>query len=63
MEALTACAFAALGIVSSLVDADPEAQIDDLVLLRKSGGKSGDWGRLVDAPARRPLTVNALVLF
>ena len=50
MEALTACAFAALGIVSSLVDADPEARIDDLVLLRKSGGKSGDWGRLVDAP-------------
>jgi cyclic pyranopterin phosphate synthase len=61
MEALTACAFAALSIISSLVDLDPNAQIDDLVLLRKSGGKSGDWGRLVDAPARQPLTVNGLV--
>jgi cyclic pyranopterin phosphate synthase len=50
MEALTACAFAALSIVSSLVDVDPCAQIDDLVLLRKTGGKSGDWGRLVDTP-------------
>jgi cyclic pyranopterin phosphate synthase len=50
MEALTACAFAALSIISSLWDVDPEAAIDDLVLLRKSGGKSGDWGRLVDAP-------------
>jgi len=26
---------------------DPSARIDDLVLLRKTGGKSGDWGRLV----------------
>jgi hypothetical protein len=31
MEALTACAFAALSIISSLVDLDPNAQIDDLV--------------------------------
>ncbi len=50
MEALTACAIAALSIVNSLVDVDPKAQIDDLVLLRKSGGKSGEWGRLVDGP-------------
>jgi cyclic pyranopterin phosphate synthase len=50
MEALTACAIAALSIVNSLVDVDPRAEIDDLVLLRKSGGKSGEWGRLVDAP-------------
>lgn len=48
MEALTACAFAALSIVSSVVDVDPNAWIDDIVLLRKSGGKSGDWGRLVE---------------
>jgi cyclic pyranopterin phosphate synthase len=48
MEALTACAFAALSIVSSVVEMDPNAWIDDIVLLRKSGGKSGDWGRLVE---------------
>lgn len=48
MEALTACAFAALSIVSSLIEVDPNARIDDIVLQRKSGGKSGDWGRLVE---------------
>ena len=47
MEALTACAFAALSLISALVDVDPYARIDDLALLHKSGGKSGDWGRLV----------------
>jgi cyclic pyranopterin phosphate synthase len=49
MEALTACAFAGLGVISALLVVDPTAQLDDLVLLRKSGGKSGDWGRLVEA--------------
>lgn len=48
MEALTACAFAGLSVISALVDVDPMAQLDDLVLLRKSGGKSGEWGRLVE---------------
>ena len=48
MEALTACAMAALSILGSLRRIDPCARIDDLVLLRKTGGKSGDWGRLVD---------------
>jgi cyclic pyranopterin phosphate synthase len=47
MEALTACAVAALSILSSLLKVDPGARIDDLVLLRKTGGKSDDWGRLV----------------
>lgn len=50
MEALTACAFAALSIVDSLQKADPYARIDDLVLLKKEGGKSGPWGRLVESP-------------
>jgi cyclic pyranopterin monophosphate synthase len=50
MEALTACAFAALSLLQSLRRIDPDARIDDLVLLRKSGGKSGDWGRLVSNP-------------
>ncbi len=50
MEALTACAFAALALLDSLLDADPLAWIDDLVLLKKEGGKSGEWGRLVERP-------------
>jgi len=45
MEALTACAFAALALAASLVAGDPDVRIEDLTLLRKSGGKSGDWGR------------------
>ena len=48
MEALTACSFAALGLVSSLVDSDPEAHVENIVLLRKSGGKSGDWGQALN---------------
>jgi cyclic pyranopterin phosphate synthase len=47
MEALVACAMTALSIVSSLLSEDPSAHVEDLVLLKKSGGKSGDWGRLV----------------
>jgi len=53
MEALTACAFAALSLLDSLAALDPEARMDDLVLLKKEGGKSGSWGRLVEAPTRR----------
>jgi cyclic pyranopterin phosphate synthase len=48
MEALTACAFAALGLLGSLRALDSHARIDDLVLLKKEGGKSGSWGRLVE---------------
>ena len=52
MEALTACSFAALSLVGALVARGATASFEDLVLLRKSGGKSADWGRLVtDAPA------------
>lgn len=47
MEALVACAFTALSLLSALLDADPDAHVEDLVLLEKTGGKSGDWGRLV----------------
>jgi cyclic pyranopterin monophosphate synthase len=53
MEALTACAVAALSILNSLLALDPSARVDDLVLLRKEGGKSGSWGRLVEPPTRR----------
>jgi cyclic pyranopterin phosphate synthase len=45
MEALTACSFAALTLVDALVTSDPEVRVEDLVLLHKSGGRSGDWGR------------------
>jgi cyclic pyranopterin phosphate synthase len=51
MEALTACAIAALSVLNTLKRADPNAWIDDLVLLKKEGGKSGNWGRLVDRPS------------
>jgi cyclic pyranopterin monophosphate synthase len=51
MEALTACAFAALSLITSLMHADPNARIDDLAIDRKSGGKSGDWGREVVTPS------------
>ncbi|MBU6515915.1 MAG: cyclic pyranopterin monophosphate synthase MoaC [Acidobacteriota bacterium] len=45
MEALTACAYAALALVATLGVDDPGVRVEDLTLLRKSGGKSGDWGR------------------
>jgi cyclic pyranopterin phosphate synthase len=54
MEALTACAVASLSILSSLAHVDRGAQIDDLVLLSKSGGKSANWGRLVEDNSKIP---------
>ncbi|MDE3065314.1 MAG: cyclic pyranopterin monophosphate synthase MoaC [Acidobacteriota bacterium] len=48
MEALTACAVAAVSLVSSLRTVDHDALVDEVVLERKSGGKSGEWGRQVD---------------
>ena len=50
MEALTACAVTALSLVTSLLEHDRGARMDDLVLLRKTGGRSGDWGRSVAEP-------------
>ena len=47
MEALTACSFAALSLLNCLVRTDPGAHLEDLVVVQKSGGKSGDWGRAV----------------
>ena len=49
MEALTACSFAALSLVNALTALDEGAMFEDLVLERKTGGKSGDWGRAVSA--------------
>jgi cyclic pyranopterin phosphate synthase len=45
MEALTACAVAALTLIKALIHADPEASIEELTLWHKSGGRSGDWVR------------------
>lgn len=53
MEALTACAFAALSVLEALGPFDATARFEELVLWHKSGGASGDWGRDVsrDEPA------------
>jgi cyclic pyranopterin phosphate synthase len=45
MEALTACACAGLSIVRAVWSVDRAARVDDLVLLHKSGGRSGTWNR------------------
>jgi cyclic pyranopterin monophosphate synthase len=45
MEALTACAVAALTLVKALADLDPTASIEDLTVWHKSGGRSGVWER------------------
>lgn len=50
MEALSACAFAALTIVDALRRVDPNVRMDDLVLQRKEGGRSGTWGRATPTP-------------
>ncbi|HUY42140.1 MAG TPA: cyclic pyranopterin monophosphate synthase MoaC [Acidimicrobiales bacterium] len=47
MEALTACTIAALSLLNALLEIDPDASVQDVALMRKSGGRSGDWGRLV----------------
>ncbi len=47
MEALTACCVAALSLLGAVVDRDPRARVEDLALLRKTGGTSADWGRLI----------------
>jgi cyclic pyranopterin phosphate synthase len=50
MEALTACAAAALVLVQALMEVDPRASVEDLTLWHKSGGRSGVWERPADAP-------------
>ena len=51
MEALTACSFTALSLVNALAPLDPRAHLEEVLLLRKSGGKSADWGRLEEPSA------------
>jgi cyclic pyranopterin phosphate synthase len=45
MEALTAAAVAALTIYDMVKGIERGAEIADVVLLEKSGGRSGDWRR------------------
>ena len=45
IEAMTACAVAALTIYDMCKSAERGITIDELHLLRKSGGKSGTWER------------------
>ena len=48
MEALTACAAAALVLIQPILEADPWASIESLTLWRKTGGRSGTWQRSGD---------------
>ncbi|GAA4267669.1 cyclic pyranopterin monophosphate synthase MoaC [Frondihabitans peucedani] len=45
MEALTAASVAALTLFDMIKAVDKLAVIDDIKVLEKSGGKSGDWSR------------------
>lgn len=51
MEALTACAVSALTIYDMAKAIDRGMTIDDLGLVRKAGGRSGDWERPGGGPA------------
>jgi cyclic pyranopterin monophosphate synthase len=50
MEALTAVTTAALALVDMVKAADPAAVIDQVRVLRKEGGKTGEWVRPEDRP-------------
>lgn len=45
MEALTAVSVAALALVDMVKGLDKSVEIENLRLVRKTGGKSGDWVR------------------
>ena len=47
MEALTACAVAALSLIQAIGEVDPAAHVEGLALDAKEGGRSGAWGRHV----------------
>jgi cyclic pyranopterin phosphate synthase len=50
MEALTAVATAGLALIDMIKAVDPAASIEAIRVLRKEGGKTGDWVR----PEHRP---------
>ncbi|MDR2280509.1 MAG: cyclic pyranopterin monophosphate synthase MoaC [Gordonia sp. (in: high G+C Gram-positive bacteria)] len=45
MEALTAVSVAALAVVDMVKGLDKSVEIEQIRLIRKTGGKSGDWRR------------------
>jgi cyclic pyranopterin monophosphate synthase len=50
MEALTAVATAGLALIDMVKAVDPAASIEAVRVLRKEGGKTGDWVRPQDRP-------------
>ncbi|MDT5031085.1 MAG: cyclic pyranopterin monophosphate synthase [Actinoplanes sp.] len=50
MEALTAVATAGLALIDMIKAVDPAASIEAVRVLRKEGGKTGDWVRPGDRP-------------
>jgi cyclic pyranopterin phosphate synthase len=50
MEALTAVATAGLALVDMVKAVDPAASIEGIRVLRKEGGKTGEWVRPQDRP-------------
>jgi cyclic pyranopterin phosphate synthase len=50
MEALTAVATAGLTLIDMVKAVDPAASIEAVRVLRKEGGKTGDWVRPQDRP-------------
>lgn len=48
MEALTAVATAGLTLIDMVKAVDPAASIESVRVLRKEGGKTGDWQRPAD---------------
>ncbi len=51
MEALTAVAVAGLAVVDMVKGLDKSTSIADIRIVKKTGGKSGDWTRPGDATA------------
>jgi cyclic pyranopterin phosphate synthase len=50
MEALTAVATAGLALIDMIKAVDPAASIEAVRVLRKEGGKTGEWVRPQDRP-------------
>ncbi|MDG4774137.1 cyclic pyranopterin monophosphate synthase MoaC [Solwaraspora sp. WMMD792] len=50
MEALTSVATAGLTLIDMIKAVDPAATLDDVRVLSKEGGKTGDWHRPADRP-------------
>jgi cyclic pyranopterin phosphate synthase len=50
MEALTAVAIAGLAMIDMIKAVDPAASIEAVRVMRKEGGKTGDWVRPEDRP-------------